>query len=141
MRKIKNTELVINSSLVTNSSEANFYEFVLNDELSVTECGLVESLSQGIISPIYDFSNELQGALFELNHVRVNPRIDNTMILANLAHALNDSGVEICSPPATNDMRMCFKPLGELSEVVRFYITYNQKVVFLSNSVKLTRIK
>jgi hypothetical protein len=131
------TELVINSTLVTDKYEAIFYEFVLDEGLKVTECGFVESLSQKRMRSVKDPVMDLARMLFELNHVRVNPRVDNTLILARLARALEESGVSITHPPRGDDMSVCFKPLGELSDVVRFYINHEGRLTFLSSSVKL----
>jgi hypothetical protein len=141
MKRKSRPEIVINSTRVTPSHKAEFYDFVLNDELKVVECGYVESLSRGVVTTIDDFPQQLEGLLFELNHVRVNPRLDNTAILARLAIALEQSGVYICNPPSMDLMAMCFKPLGELSEVVRFYVKPGADLVFLSHTVKLRRVK
>ena len=141
MRTKARPEIVINSSLVTPCNEALFYEFVLNEQLTVIECGFVESLAQGLVTRIDDFPHRLEGMLFELNHVRVNPKLDNTKVLAKLAQSLEESGVYICNPPSVDMMAMCFKPLGELSDIVRFYLSYQNKLIFLSQSVRLRRIK
>lgn len=131
------TEIVINSTLVTDKYEAVFYEFVLDSGLNVIECGFVESLSQKRMRAVRNPVVELSGMLFELNHVRVNPRVDNTLILARLARLLEESGVSITHPPHGDDMSMCFKPLGELSDVVRFFVNPQGRLTFLSASVKL----
>jgi hypothetical protein len=131
------TELVINSTLVTDRYEAIFYEFVLDEGLKVAESGFVESLSQKRMRAVKNPVEELDGMLFELNHVRVNPRVDNTLILARLARALEESGVSITHPPRGDDLTVCFKPLGELSDVVRFYINHQGRLTFLSSSVRL----
>lgn len=130
-------EVVINSTLVSNDGSAKFYEFVLDESLTVIDCGYVESLTQGIINQIDEFATAIDGMLFEINHVRVNPNLDNTLILADLASALEESGVHICNPPSKDLLAMCFKPLGELSDIVRFYVTHDHQLVFLSSSVKL----
>ncbi len=131
------TEIVINSTLVTDRYEAIFYEFVLTEDLAVMECGYVESLSQHRMQAVINPSVDLQGMLFELNHVRVNPRMDNTLILAKLARALEESGVQINHPAQQDDMALCFKPLGELSDIVRFFVNVHGQLTFLSSSVKL----
>ena len=131
------TELVVNSTLVTDRYEAIFYEFVLNEGLKVVECGYVESLSQKRMRSVRSPVTDLARMLFELNHVRVNPRVDNTLILARLSRALEESGVSITHPPRGDDMSLCFKPLGELSDVVRFYINPEGRLTFLSSSVRL----
>lgn len=137
----KRPEIVINSSLVAEGNQVHFYEFVLDESLSVVDCGIVESLSQGVVYSIDDYSTYLKGRLFELNHVRVNPKLNNSAILAKLAVSLESSGVYINNPPSVDLMAMCFKPLGELSDVVRFYITADYEMVFLSASVKLHCVK
>jgi hypothetical protein len=134
-------ELVINATLVTQEAEAVFYEFILNDELHVSECGYLESLSQGRVKPIYEPIKALYGSLFELNHVRVNPHLDNTDILMHLTNALESSGVRIKNAQPGDFMSVCFKPLGELSDVVRFYIAPNSQLIFLSSAVALQRVK
>ena len=134
-------EIVINATLVTAGPEAIFYEFILNDELSVNHCGYLESLSQGKIKPIYEPIKSLYGSLFELNHVRVNPHLDNTYILTQLSEALQASGVRIKNARPGDFMSICFKPLGELSDVVRFYIAQDAHLIFLSSSVALQRVK
>lgn len=132
-------EVVINATWVNNTeSEETQYEFVLDDTLSLSECGEVDVVNQGIISRIVNAPCDLHGMLFELNHVRVNPNVDNTEILSNLANALEGSGVNIINRPSSNMMAVCYKPMGELSDVVRFYVNVDETLIFLSNSVKLT---
>lgn len=131
------TEIVINSTLLTEDVSAIFYEFVLGVGLEVVECGCIESLSQSRLRHIAEPVTMLDGMLFELNHVRVNPEADNTLILARLAKALEKSGVTVKSAPHAMDSKMCFKPLGELSDVVRFYVNAQGRLTFLSSSVKL----
>lgn len=131
------TEIVINSTLVTSNYEAIFYEFVLDDGLKVVECGYLESLSQHKMRAVEDPIIQLEGKLFEINHVRVNPRVDNTLILARLAKALEQSGVKITHPAKQDEIQLCFKPLGELSDIVRFYVNSAGRLTFLSSSVKL----
>lgn len=131
------TEIVINSTLVTSNYEAIFYEFVLDDGLKVVDCGYLESLSQHKMRAVGDPIIQLEGKLFEINHVRVNPRVDNTLILARLAKSLEQSGVNITNPAKHDDIQLCFKPLGELSDIVRFYVNHAGRLTFLSSSVKL----
>lgn len=138
---IVSPEIVINSTLVSNNQEARFYEFILRENLDVMECGYVESLSEGVMHIIDNAPVNLHGYLFELNHVRVNPHADNNCVLNNLAEELQRSGVEIYNQPSQEMMAMCFKPLGELSDIVRFYINAERHLVFLSSSVKLFAVE
>ena len=133
-------EVVINSSLVTEGNEAKFYEFILDIDMEVVECGYVSSLPKGITKPINNLPKNLHGMLFELNHVRVNPRLNNTEILVRLSVELENSGVHILNPPTSDLMAVCFKPLGELSDIVRFYLDSSNHLVFLSSSVKLKAV-
>tara|TARA_R110002124_G_scaffold233381_1_gene398600 strand:+ start:3974 stop:4417 length:444 start_codon:yes stop_codon:yes gene_type:complete len=131
-------EVVINASKVVGfDKEPEVYEFVLNEELNVVECGRVDMEGHEKVRVLKNFNLTLKDDLFELNHVRVNPNIDNDQILDNLTNALLSSGVDINNSPEEDFMSFCFKPLGELSDIVRFYVQFNSNLVFLSNSVKL----
>ena len=93
-------------------------------------------MAQNMISPIEDAAVALDGLLFELNHVRVNPRVDNSYIIGCLTEALKNIGVEVKDQPGANSMATCFKPLGEISDNVRFYLNNKTQVVFLSPSTR-----
>ena len=140
MKSKHQTEILINATLVTPYDFADIYEFVLNEELRVVECVRVESLADGIVFPVDNYRQNLQGILFELNHVRVNPRLDNTEILAKLVEALTKIGVDVQNPPHQNEMQMCYKPLGEITENVRFYFNEAGICVFLCPRAKLKAI-
>ncbi len=137
MKSKHHTEILINATLVTPSDYADIYEFVINHELRVIECVRVESLAEGIVFPVDNYRTSMQGVLFELNHVRVNPRLDNTEILQILTEHLNSIGVDVTQPPSHDDMQMCYKPLGEITENVRFYFNETGKCVFLCPRAKL----
>ena len=129
-------EILINASHVTHVDFGNSYEFVLNTKLHVVECVRIDSLVHGIISQIDNAPTSLDGMLFELNHVRINPRVNNTNIINCLTTALNDIGVQVSNQPDTDSMALCFKPLGEISDNVRFYLSNIGKVIFLSPSIR-----
>lgn len=129
-------EILISSYQVTPHSNGEPYEFILNHELTVMECVKVVSLNQSIIRPINDSKTVLEGMLFELNHVRVNPRLDNTFIIKQLTEHLQQIGVRVSNQPKQNSMTVCFKPLGEISDNVRFYLNKEGKLVFLSPSTR-----
>jgi hypothetical protein len=134
------SEILINARQVTRYQQGASYEFILNTELYVLECVKVESLIRGIITPIKNTTQALDGMLFELNHVRVNPKLDNTMIIQCLTDALKEIGVFVSNPPYHNSMATCFKPLGEISDNVRFYLNREGNLVFLSPSMRLRLI-
>ena len=104
------TELLISARRINRQHRANLYEFVLNDNLHVIECVHVESLAQGIIYPIHNFQTTLSDVLFELNHVRVNPRMDNMFIIDKLTGALRDIGVGVYNTPKGDSMASCYDP-------------------------------
>lgn len=124
-------EILINASLVTDNQEEDSYEFVLNQSLNVVECVQVESSYKGTIKVIPNPAFTLDGMLFELNHVRVNPRADNTLIIKKLTNELNNIGVSVSNLQST-PVNECFKPLGEISDNVRFYLNHHSKLIFLS---------
>ena len=133
----KSLEILINATRVNPEKKTDLYEFVLNDELYVIECVRVESLAEGIIYPVNNYLSTLKNVLFELNHVRVNPRLDNTDIINNLTERLEAIGVDVINPPTHEAMSMCYRPLGEITENVRFYFTESGSCIFLCPNAKL----
>lgn len=140
MSSYTSNEILINASLVSSEDWAEIYEFVLNEDLFVIECVRVESLSEGIIYPVQDYKQTLANALFELNHVRVNPRLDNHFIIDKLTTALKDIGVNVYNSPSQDHMASCYRPLGEITENVRFYFTEVGRCIFLCPNGKLKEI-
>lgn len=136
-----NTEILINSSLLTHDGYRESYEFVLDANMCVIECIKVDPTAQTMICPIQNASQELDGLLFELNHVRVNPRVDNSYIIGCLTEALKNIGVEVKNQPNHNSMGTAFKPLGEISDNVRFYLNNKTQIVFLSPSTRPKLVK
>jgi hypothetical protein len=135
---VAGSELVINATQINdNPNSVESYEFVLDVDLNIVVCNHIQSLSQRRVRVIQQADTALHGALFELNHVRVDPKCNNDLLLERLKTALLLSGVSILAPPDEIFMAVCYKPLGELSDVVRFYIKDN-RLVFLSERVKLS---
>ncbi len=134
------TEILINATRVSPKKQADIYEFVLNESLHIIECVHVESLSQGIIYPVNNFRTSMQNVLFELNHVRVNPRLDNSFIIGQLTSALEKIGVNVYNTPRQESMTVCYRPLGEITENVRFYFTESALAVFLCPNAKLKAV-
>jgi hypothetical protein len=129
-------EILINSRQVTKEAMGDSYEFILNAELRVIECVKVESKLYDIVKPIQNVGAALDGLLFELNHVRVNPKLDNTIIIDILTTALKDINVRVTHRPKQNEISVCFKPLGEISDNVRFYLNGEGKLIFLSTAMR-----
>lgn len=133
-------EILVNATRVNPEHTPDIYEFVLNETLHITECVHVESLSEGIISPVNNFFEKLHSVLFELNHVRVNPQFDNRFIVAQLTHALERIGVNVYNTPPKESMAVCYRPLGEITENVRFYFTESGNCIFLCPNAKLKSV-
>jgi hypothetical protein len=136
------TELLINAFKVTHPHEyghrtQDAYEFVINVDMRVIEGVKIVLPTAGISKSLMSQDSDTPWTtfLFELNHVRVNPKMDNALIVHRLTSALRDIGVRIEQQPHQEDMRMCYKPLGEISDCVRFYITENRKIIFLCPTV------
>jgi len=134
------SEILINSHLVTHEETGDRYEFILNDQLNVLECVRLHRLSKGNIQPIRNSRTILKGLLFEINHVRVNPLLDNTQIIDFFINTLDQIGVKVSHQPRQDSMAVCFKPLGEISDNVRFYLSEEGKLVFLSPSTTRPRL-
>ncbi len=135
------SEILINATLVAKGDYADLYEFVLDDNLHIIECVHVASLANGVVIPIDNFKTKLNQTLFELNHVRVNPRLDNTKIINVLTNALTDIGVAVSNQPDKNSLAVCYKPLGEIKDTVRFYFGADGKTIFLSNTKGLRVVR
>lgn len=134
------TEILLNVAHVTHQSLGESYEFILNSDLEVIECIKITSLKQGTVSPVKDPGHLLEGMLFELSHVRVNPRLNNSLMIGILTQALADIGVNVINRPNHNNMAMCYKPLGEITDNVRLYIGQHSQIVFLSPAPKKLRV-
>lgn len=135
-------EILISAFRVTHpasytSRTRDIYEFILNDEMHLIDCFKVLLPARGIRKniksqdPLEDQQNLLEGLLFELHHVRVNPKRDNTKIIQRLITTLDNIGVPVQKQPTAYDMRICYKPLGEICECVRFYLSGGNKLIFL----------
>lgn len=134
--QIKTYEILINATLLTTEPCAQLYEFVLNQDLIIIEYMEVHSLANNQVSPVWDHT-VLTGMLFELNHVRINPYIDNTYIINKLSQALEHIGVNIKHAPHLNDIAQCYRPLGEIMENVRFHFNEIGHCIFLCPHAKL----
>jgi len=130
-------EILIHAHRVNTTNSADPFEFVFNDSLQVVECVQIPSLSTGMAYPVLDFRTTLQGVLFELNHVRVDPLRDNTRIIESLTNAFADIGVDIYNAPSPHSMQMTYRPLGEIADRIRFYFTESGHCVFLCPNAKL----
>lgn len=138
---IKSSEILINASLVTPYPCVKLYEFVLNSDMEVIECMQIHSLTSNRIVPVHDYCTRFHDTLFELNHVRINPTIDNTFIIFKLSEALENIGVEIKRAPHFNEMAQCYRPLGEIMENVRFYFDGLGNCTFLCSKAHLKLVK
>ena len=139
-------EILINARRIRPETSFDTYEFVvrLDDDtgdLYATECVHVESLIEGIIAPVDAYQSSLKEVLFELNHVRVNPRMDNSIIINRLTELLEHIGVEIHNPPTGDSIAICFKPLGEIKDNVRFFMEKDGQLQFLTTAVHLHVIR
>jgi len=139
--RIHNSEILINATLISTQPYIQLYEFVLNEDLFILECMQIHSLITNQIAPVENFRALLSDRLFELNHVRINPYIDNTYIINKLGDTLKEIGVEIKHTPHLNDIAQCYKPLGEIMQNVRFHFNESGRCTFLCPNAKLRLIK
>lgn len=134
-------EILINAFAVSskkNIKHDNQFEFIINDKFKLLECvQLFTATPQNnpIITPIED-NQEVHNILFELNHVRVNPKLNNNSIVSMLMNTLFNIGVRIDNQPGDDSIAVCFQPLGEIKDNVRFYIKENNEMIFLANTAK-----
>jgi hypothetical protein len=57
-----------------------------------------------------------------------------------LTEALEDIGVNVYNTPRQESMTVCYRPLGEITENVRFYFTESGHCVFLCPNAKLKAV-
>ena len=129
-------QILINSTHMTHRDMEDTYEFILDEQMALVECVRLEHTEQNGVRSIKDLKTALDGKLFELNHVRVNPKVDNSFIIGKLTNTLNQIGVRVSNQPRSNSMAVCYKPLGEISHNVRFYLNEEGKLVFLSPATR-----
>lgn len=125
---------------------ANYYknvrfEFIINENLELLECTKLSIAHKQnnynyIENNIKNF-NEIYNILFELNHVRVNPKLDNHTILTKLSNTLVNLGIKIDNSAKHNSLDICFQPLGKIKDKVRFYIKKNNQINFVSKQLQL----
>ncbi len=114
------------------------FEFIINEHLELLKCiqlSIASKYNNYIENKIKNF-NEIYNILFELNHVRINPKLNNQDVLEMLSIMLLNLGIKIENPPNHDSLEMCFKPLGEIKDNIRFYIKDNNQIIFLSNRAK-----
>lgn len=136
-------EIVINATkMSSNNKIAEVYDFVLDLDLNIISCSYIKSISLGEADYIKDYHARFSDDLFELNHVRVNPKLNNTEILNKFKQELINTGVDIIDPPDEVLMSMCYRPIGELNDIVRFHLDRNNhsKLVFMSKRAKLSLV-
>lgn len=127
-------EILINASVVDVGSPGESYEFIIDTNLKVVESIKISALPTRKVYPIKNPAALLDGILFELNHVRVNPHIDNKSIIHILVSKLKETGVQVKEPPDQNSINLCFKPLGEIQSNVRFTVNHKGELIFMSPS-------
>ncbi len=133
-------ELLLNATLITASHATPIYEFILAPNLQIKHCAYIHSLTLDHIEPIPNFTSTLANQLFEINHIRVNPEVDYHAPLECLANRWHNIGIILPKRPRPNEMALCFKPLGTLSSIVRFYVTDTAELVFLNTHPHLKLI-
>jgi len=126
------SHLLIHSTQLTQGEASNKYEFIVDNQLSVLKWVKLKTEHPGAFYLIGSGKMALEGMLFELNHVRVNPMLDNTHMIAKLTDALTEIGVTVCNQPHKTSMAICFKPMGEIRDKVRFYLNKEGRLIFLS---------
>lgn len=127
------SHLLLHATELTPDERGDKYEFILDNRLSTLEwVKLQKSGIKPVFHSIHNAKIGWEALLFELNHVRVNPMLDNTHIIAKLTNALTEIGVAVSHQPHKMSMAICFKPMGEIKDTVRFYLNKEGKLVFLS---------
>jgi hypothetical protein len=120
------------------------YEFTLDANLTIQECTKITKFKNNVNKLITNINNpsvELQNLLFELDYIRVNPKLDNTYIINSTLHKLKKFGINSTQVPHNNSIKICYMPLGRLSNTMRFYINNSNHIILLSTMFKPKLIK
>jgi hypothetical protein len=130
------SQILIHATQVTRDQRGEAYEFILNSQLAVVECGKLDIGQKVALDNIRNFKAVLTDILFELRHVRVNPKEDSRIMIDKLTQAFEEIGVRINNRPEQRAIGICFKPMGEIKDNVRFYLNQEGKLVFLSPTTR-----
>jgi len=141
------TEILINAFLVSakdffiNKSihkDNTQFEFILNHKLELLDCIKLQTATANKNFRITELPNykEIYNALFEINHIRINPEYNNMQIIKTFTKALTDIGVKIYNPPSQDSLAICYQPLGAIKDKVRFYIKEDHNIVFLAKTAR-----
>lgn len=129
-------QILLNAHQVTALNQPmETYEFVIDESLSVTECIKIKSKFYQASQVVHCPGRDLVDLLFELNHVRIDPKVDNTLMITKLKEAFREVGVSV-KTPHHKSMQTCYKPLGEISANIRFFVRPDHELVFLSSAVR-----
>jgi hypothetical protein len=133
-------EILINGCILPfrkNFKSTQQFEFIINQDLKLLQCVQLFTANSRNNQRIITIENnrEVHNILFELNHVRVNPKLNNYLIITNLIKILTELGIRMDNPPNSNSIAICFQPLGDIKDNVRFYIKENNKMVFLTDQI------
>ncbi len=139
-------EILINAFLVSTTDFLYDYipknkvqfEFILNNNLELLDCIKLQTASSKKNFIVTEIANlkEIYNSLFEINHVRIDPHQSNFQIISKFTKVLTDLGVRIHNPPSKDSLALCFRPLGEIKDNVRFYIKEDHNVVFLAKTAR-----
>ncbi len=134
----KANEILLNASPVCQDATDDYFEFVVDDSLVARSC--LKICFSGENEAIFVKNNlgHARDNLYELNHVRVNPKQDNSYIIACLTQALTDIGVNVQNIPTQDSIATLYKPMGEITDTVRFYVDEDCKLHFLSIATRKT---
>ena len=135
-------EILINAFAVSNKNhnkQKSQFEFIIDNNLKVLDCVQLLTVENG--SPISMVTktilcDEIYNVLFEVNHVRVNPNLNNNSIIMLITKTLTDLGVTIHNRPSEDSLAICFQPLGEIKDNVRFYIKEDRSIIFLAETAR-----
>ena len=137
MRFFPPAEILLHGRKITVQETEETYEFVLNDQLKLVQWVNAKRQERFELPSCFQADNRLNGLLFELHHVRVNPQSDNRAILGKFIEALKEIDVEVFIPAALHRFGPAYSPgLGTISHRVRFYLNNEGGLTFLSPAMK-----
>lgn len=131
--------IVINGTQLGNHFLMPSYDFQLNKMVEIVSYKLQASSNWITINK--ESAVRRNNNLFELNYLVFNTDQESDFDLSALIKKIESSGVTVSNQPNHDDLRVMYKPIGDLSNRVRFYITNSCDIVFLSECVKMSYVR
>ncbi|ERL62560.1 hypothetical protein K661_01085 [Piscirickettsia salmonis LF-89 = ATCC VR-1361] len=129
MKFIQRSEVILSAYFVDRDGQGDTFEFALNDKLKVIS-GACQDFVTGKMHSVQ--VKDYWDTLFEFNYISIQSKISSSATIRRFTELLNQFGIRLAPPEDAYDETLDFNLLGELPDIVRFYIRPNNEIIFLS---------